>query len=484
MLKQSLQQRLLQKLSPQQIQMIKLLEVPTIQLEQRIKKELEENPVLEEGNENNNDDNSQDNLNDDNIDTNQDEFTLEDYINDEDVPSYKLSTKNYSKDDKHVDIPFSVGTSFHEHLENQLRLKYLNDEDYQLALYLIGNIDDSGYVRRKLDSVVNDLAFSQNIETTEEKLLEILRIIQKLEPTGVGARNLQECLLLQIENKDRSIPEIELVWKILKYYFKEFTKKHYDKIITRLNITEKELKAAIDIILKLNPKPGGSFDNMQENNIQTVMPDFFLENIDDELQLSLNSKNIPSLKVSDTYTEMLKAYSNNKKANNKDQKQAVSFVKQKLDSARWFIDAIKQRQNTLLLTMNAIINYQHDYFLEGDESKLRPMILKDIAEKTDLDISTISRVANSKYIQTHFGTFALKYFFSEGLTNSDGEEVSTREIKSILKESIENENKKKPLTDEKLTNLLKEKGYNIARRTAAKYREQLNIPVARLRKEL
>ncbi len=484
MLKQSLQQKLLQKLSPQQIQMIKLLEVPTMQLEQRIKKELEENPVLEEGNDNNIDDNSQDNISEDNVDNNQDEFTLEDYINDEDVPAYKLSAKNYSKDDKHVDIPFSVGTSFHENLINQLSLKYLDDNDYQLALYLIGNVDDSGYIRRRLDSIVNDLAFSQNIETTEEKLLEILRIIQDLEPTGVGARNLQECLLLQIENKNRNNPEIELVWKILKYYFNEFTKKHYDKIITRLNISEEELKEAINIILKLNPKPGGSFTDMQENNIQTIMPDFFLENIDDELQLSLNSKNIPSLKVSDTYTEMLKAYSNNKKANNKDQKQAVSFVKQKLDSAKWFIDAIKQRQNTLLLTMNAIINYQHDYFLEGDESKLKPMILKDIAEKTDLDISTISRVANSKYIQTHFGTFALKYFFSEGLTNTSGEEVSTREIKSILKESIENENKKKPLTDEKLTDLLKEKGYNIARRTAAKYREQLNIPVARLRKKL
>ncbi|MDA3781012.1 MAG: RNA polymerase factor sigma-54 [Bacteroidales bacterium] len=484
MLKQSLQQKLLQKLSPQQIQMIKLLEVPTVQLEQRIKKELEENPVLEEGKENDIDENPQDDIPENDNETNQDEFSIDDYISDDDVPSYKLSTMNYSKDDKHEDIPFSIGTSLHEHLKSQLNLKYLNEEDYQLALYIIGNIDDSGYVRRKISSIVNDLAFSQNIETSEEKLLEILRIIQELEPKGTGARNLQECLLLQINEEERSNPEIELAWKILKYYFIEFTKKHYEKIITRLNIEEEELKKAIDIILKLNPKPGGNFSDAQENNIQIVMPDFILESIDGELQLSLNAKNVPSLRVSDTYTEMLKSYSNNKKANNKSQKQAVSFVKQKLDSAKWFIDAIRQRQNTLLLTMNAMISYQHEYFLEGDESKLRPMILKDIAEKTDLDISTISRVANSKYIQTHFGTFALKYFFSEGLINSDGEEVSTREIKSILKESIDNEEKSKPLTDDKLTILLKEKGYNIARRTAAKYREQLNIPVARLRKEL
>ncbi|MEA3318261.1 MAG: RNA polymerase factor sigma-54, partial [Bacteroidota bacterium] len=394
MLKQSLQQKLLQKLSPQQIQMIKLLEVPTVQLEQRIKKELEENPVLEEGRENDINESTGEEITEDNIENNQDEFSLDDYINDEDVPSYKLSTKNYSKDDKHEDIPFSIGTSFNDHLINQLGLKYLNEDDYQLALYLIGNIDENGYVRRKLDSIVNDLAFSQNIETTEEKLLEILRIIQDFEPTGVGARSLQECLLLQIEKKDRNNPEIELVWKILKYYFNEFTKKHYDKIITRLNISEDDLKEAIDIIIKLNPKPGSSFADTQDNNIQIVMPDFMLESINGELQLTLNQKNVPALRVSDTYTEMLKEYSNNKKAKNKDQKQAVSFVKQKLDSARWFIDAIRQRQNTLLLTMNAIIAYQHAYFLEGDESKLKPMILKNIAEKTDLDISTISRVAN------------------------------------------------------------------------------------------
>ena len=486
MLKQSLQQKLLQKLSPQQIQMIKLLEIPTILLEQRIKKEMEENPVLEEGKEEEEDllDNNEDEISEDNLDNDIDEFSLDDYINEEDVPSYKLTTNNYSKDDKNDEIPFSVGISFHEHLQNQIGLKHLNEKEEVLVLYLIGNLDDDGYVRRKLESVANDLAFSQNIETDEDELLEVLRIIQDLEPTGVGARTLQECLLLQIKIKDQNIPEIKLARKILKYYFEEFTKKHYEKIITRLNINEEELKISINEILKLNPRPGNSFSDTSRV-IQTLVPDFNLENKEGDLQLTLNSKNVPELRLSYTYTEMLQSFaSKSKSEKTKSDKEAITFVKQKLDSAKWFIDAIKQRQNTLLLTMNAIIEYQYNYFLDGDESMLRPMILKDIAEITNLDISTISRVANSKYIQTHFGIYALKYFFSEGLQTESGEEVSTREIKSILKEFIESESKKKPLTDDKLTEILKEKGYKIARRTVAKYREQLNIPVARLRKEL
>jgi len=485
MLKQSLQQKLLQKLSPQQIQMIKLLEIPTIQLEQRIKKELEENPVLEEGKaEEEFQENGEEEITEDNLDNDIDEFSLDDYINDEDVPSYKLSANNYSKDDKKEDIPFSTGISFHEHLQNQVGLLNLDEKEEILALYLIGNLDDDGYVRRKLEAVANDLAFSQNIETDEDELLEILRIIQTLEPTGVGARHLQECLLIQIDNKNQEIPEIKLARKILKYYFNEFTKKHYEKIITRLNITEEELKISIDEILKLNPKPGSSFSDTS-NAIQTLVPDFILENDEGDLQLSLNARNVPDLRLSYTYTEMLQSFSSKSKTEKtKSDKEAISFVKQKLDSAKWFIDAIRQRQNTLLLTMNAIIEYQFKYFLEGDESCLKPMILKDIAERTSLDISTISRVANSKYIQTHFGIYSLKYFFSEGLQTESGEEVSTREIKSILKECIDGEEKKKPLTDDKLTDILKEKGYKIARRTVAKYREQLNIPVARLRKEL
>jgi RNA polymerase sigma-54 factor len=485
MLKQSLQQKLLQKLSPQQIQMIKLLEVPTIQLEQRIKKELEENPVLEEGKEEEEfNETGEEELNEDNVNEDVDEFSLDDYLNDEDIPSYKLSANNYSKDDKKEDIPFSVGISFQEHLQNQLGLRNLSEKEEVLASYLIGNLDDDGYVRRKLEAVANDLAFSQNIETDEDELLEVLRIIQDLEPAGVGARNLQECLLIQIQNKDRQQPEIDLAWKILKYYFNEFTKKHYEKIETRLNITEDQLKGAMNEILKLNPRPGSSF-SASSQSIQTLVPDFVLDNNEGNLQLSLNARNVPDLRLSYTYTEMLQSYSSkSKQEKTKSDKEAITFMKQKLDSAKWFIDAIKQRQNTLLLTMNAIIEYQYKYFLEGDESELKPMILKDIAERTGLDISTISRVANSKYIQTHFGIYALKYFFSEGLQTESGEEVSTREIKSILKECVENEDKKKPLTDDKLTNILKEKGYKIARRTVAKYREQLNIPVARLRKEL
>lgn len=488
MLKQKLSQKLLQKLSPQQIQMIKLLEIPTLQLEQRIKKELEENPVLEEGAEER-DNTEQEGLEEEigkenDKDQDRDEFSLEDYLEDEDIPSYRLTTRNYSKDDRKEEIPFSGGMSFHEHLEAQLGLRELSEEQEILATYILGNIDEDGYLRRKLNAIVDDLAFSMNITTNEDELHEILKVIQDFDPTGVGARDLQECLLLQIEAKNQESPATSLARKILKYYFDEFTKKHYEKIITRLNITEEQLKEALEEILKLNPKPGSSFSDPQNKSIQHIVPDFVLDNSDGELQLSLNARNVPELRISQTYSEMLKSYSASKNNATREQRDAITFVKQKLDSAKWFIDAIRQRQNTLMLTMNAIINYQHEYFLEGDDKLLRPMILKDIADITGLDISTISRVANSKYIQTHFGIFPLKYFFSEGLQTDSGEEVSTREIKKILQECIGGEDKRKPLTDERLAEILQEKGYQIARRTVAKYREQLNIPVARLRKEL
>jgi len=490
MLKQGLQQKLLQKLSPQQIQLIKLLEVPTIQLEQRIKKEIEENPVLEEGRDEDEEGFEEQDQEDD-FSSNDDEFSLEDYLpDDEDTPSYRLNTTNYSTDDKKTEVPYSVGTSFHEHLEQQLGLRILTDKQRILAEYLIGNIDEDGYLRRDIEAIVNDIAFAQNIITNDAELLEILDIIHDFDPPGVGARDLQESLSLQLEYKIKtSVHEVEniiyrLAHKIIKNHFGEFIKKHYEKIVQKLNLSDDDLRDAVDIILKLNPKPGSSYSNPLNRNSQHITPDFIIESIDGELILSLNSKNVPDLKVSKTYANMLESYQHNKANNTRQQKEAISFVKQKLDSAKWFIDAIKQRQNTLMHTMDAIIQYQQMYFNEGDETKLRPMILKDIAEKTNLDISTISRVVNSKYIQTHFGIFALKYFFSEGMQTDSGEEVSTREIKQILQECIDNESKKRPLTDEKLAEILQEKGYQIARRTVAKYREQLNIPVARMRKEL
>lgn len=479
MLRQKLQQKLLQKLSPQQIQMIKLLEIPSMQLEQRIKKEIEENPALEEGA----DENADESI-DEMAAKEEQQVTFDEYEYD-DTPSYKLNSNNYSKPELKPDIPFSVGFSFHDYLENQLGLRDLNDRKEELALYLIGNIDDDGYLRRKLEAIADDLAFSQNIKTNEFELLEILRIIQDFDPAGVGARDLQECLLLQIQAKDQNHPEVALARKILKHHFDEFTKKHFDRIIDRLDITEQQMKEAVDEILKLNPKPGSGYSDPHSKVAEHVIPDFILENEDGQLQLSLNSRNVPELRVSKTYSEMLDTYSHNSKGKSASQmKDAASFVKQKMDSARWFIDAIKQRQNTLLSTMEAIIDYQKLYFQDGDEKFLKPMILKDIADRTGLDISTISRVANSKYIQTHFGIFPLKYFFSEGMQTDSGEEVSTREIKKILEECIESESKRKPLTDDELAEILQKKGYQIARRTVAKYREQLNIPVARLRKEL
>ena len=465
--------------------MIKLLEIPAIRLEQRIKKELEENPVLEEGAEETIDKQEEEGIVDDTFDDNTDEFSLSDYLDEDDTPSYRLSSTNYSKDEnRNVEIPFSVGSSFHEHMKSQMGLQSLTEKEEELAKYIMGNIDENGYLRRKLENIVDDLAFSQNIKTTEEELLSILRIIQDFEPPGVGARDLQECLLLQIERKNQEDPVKKRAREILKYHFQEFTKKHYEKINERLNLVDGELKEAIDEIIKLNPKPGGSVNDPHNKSFHQIVPDFVLENMDGEFELLLNSKNVPDLRVSRTYAEMLRSFKAQKDKPSTNEKEAISFVKQKLDSAKWFIDAIRQRQATLLITMNAILSYQEEYFIEGDETKLRPMILKDIAKMTGMDISTISRVANSKYIQTHFGIFSLKYFFSEGMQKESGEEVSTREIKSILTECIKNENKKKPLNDEKLAAILKEKGYQIARRTVAKYREQLDISVARLRKEL
>ncbi len=484
-MKQKLQQKLLQKLSPQQIQMIKLLEIPSMQLEQRIKKELEENPVLEEGREESESDvGSDEEPIAEEKDKDNEEFSIEDYLDDDDLPSYKTASRNYSKDDKRDEIPFSVGSTFHEFLEAQLGLRKLDEQQHALTEYLIGNIDEDGYLRREIESIVDDLAFSLNVTTSEEELLELLRIIQDFDPAGVGARDLRECLLLQINAKDQELKEIALATKIIRHLFDEFTRKHYDKIKNKLGISDEELKTAIDEILKLNPKPGSSFSDPLNKSSFTIVPDFILENSDGDYQISLNSRNTPELRLSKTYSGMLKSYVANKDKQSADQKDAISFVKQKIDSAKWFIDAIRQRQNTLMVTMNAIVEYQQNYFIDGDETLLKPMILKDIADRTGLDISTISRVANSKYIQTHFGIFPLKYFFSEGLQTESGEEVSSREIKMILQDCIHNEEKRKPMTDDKLASILQEKGYHIARRTVAKYREQLNIPVARMRKEL
>jgi len=481
MLKQRLQQKLLQKLSPQQIQMIKLLEIPAIQLEQRIKKELEENPVLEEGSE---DISTQDEQDSGEETVEQDEFSLEDYMDDDEIPTYRLNAQNYSRDDKQEDIPFSGGSSFSEMLSSQLGLRKLDEQQQLLGEYIIGNIDEDGYLRRELEAISDDLAFTFGMEITYEQIHEVLMIIQDFDPAGVGARSLQECLMLQLERQGLDEPLEKVAYQILKFHFDEFTNKHYDKILARVSIKEEELKEALDTIIRLNPKPGAAFGDTQSKTFHQIVPDFVLELNNGELELFLNSSNVPELRLSRTYTEMLESYNANKANASKDAKDAVTFVKQKLDSAKWFIDAIRQRQNTLLLTMDAILQYQAAYFEEGDDAKLRPMILKDIADMTNLDISTISRVVNSKYVQTHFGIFPLKSFFSEGLQTDSGEEVSTREIKKILQECIDAEDKRKPLTDDRLAVILQEKGYQIARRTVAKYREQLNLPVARLRKEL
>lgn len=464
---------------------MKLLQVPTVAIEQRIKEELESNPALEEGNELEQESEYDDEYSDayDEVSEAEQEFDFSDYIDDDETPDYKLYSNNSSPDDDEKAVPLSGGKSFHELLENQLQLRLLSEHEKEVAAHLIGNIDESGYLRRELYAIVDDLAFTQNIMTSEDELERLLKVIQDLDPPGVGARDLQECLILQLERKEAESEAQQLAIDILENAFDEFTKKHYDKLLKKFNIDEDQLKEAIDEILKLNPKPGNS---MSESSTVTehVVPDFTIRSQDDDLELLLNGRNAPELNISKQYSDMFKEYSNNKKGASKSQKDALMFVKQKLDSAKWFIDAIKQRQNTLLLTMQAIMEYQRDYFLTGDETKIKPMILKDIAERVNLDISTISRVVNSKYVQTPFGTFLLKSFFSESLSTDSGEEVSTREVKKILDDEVGREDKKKPLTDEKLAKILKEKGYNIARRTVAKYREQLGIPVARLRKDL
>ena len=478
-LKQFLTQKLEQRLSPQQIQLMKLLQVPTMELDQRIKQEIEENPALEEGSDELEDEfDNQDDTEENDTD---DEFDLSDYI-DDDIADYKTHANNQSKDDEERVIPLSGEQSFQEKLSEQLHLLDLNETEFIIADILIGNLDESGYLNRDLEALVDDLAFSMNVITSEQEVKSILGLIQSFDPAGVGARSLQECLLLQINRKQDGDISRFTAKKILEDFFEEFTKKHYDKIALKLEIEDKDLKDAIDEILRLNPKPGGSLRESAKNQLQ-ITPDFVINETEGRLELSLNSRNAPSLKVSREYESMLRSYSEGAKTTKSD-KEAVSFVRQKLDGAKWFIDAIKQRQQTLLLTMNAIMNYQFAYFLSGDEAKLRPMILKDIADIVNLDISTISRVSNSKYVQTNFGIYPLKYFFSESLSTDSGEEVSTREVKKILSEAINSESKKIPLTDEKLMDLLNEKGYNIARRTVAKYREQLNFPVARMRKEL
>lgn len=461
---------------------MKLLQVPTLELEQRIKEELEQNPALEESEdwdaESLPEENQNDDYEDDTRTEAEKEIDISDYLGDDDGPDYKYEANNRSADDEEKVMPISQGTGFHEQLLSQLSWRILTEHERILAETLIGNLDDNGYLRRDLESIIDDLAFTQNINTTAAELERMLQVVQDLDPAGVGARDLRECLLLQLVRKENITDNTFLAKEILEDFFEEFTKKHYDKIKVALEVSDEELKSAIDEIIHLNPKPGNSGTDGTKNT-QAIIPDFLIVNQENNLELTLNGRNAPDLRVSPYFKEMLSGY-----AENKQNKEAVQFIKQKIDAAKWFIDAIKQRHETLLYTMSAIMEYQYDYFLTGDETKLKPMILKDIADKVGLDISTVSRVANSKYVQTDFGTFLLKSFFSESLTKDDGEEVSTKEVKKILQERIDAEDKQNPLTDEKLMELLKEQGYVLARRTVAKYREQLQIPVARLRKEL
>lgn len=506
MLNQRLQQKLLQKLSPQQIQVIKLLEIPALMLDQRIKAEIEENPALEleeddfdadEPIDNDADDSeindseesdSESEIESDNDDEDlksSEDYELDEFYDEDEYSNYKFNTNNGTPDHDNKEIPFSVGNTFQEFLENQLGLQEITEEQRTLAMFLIGNIDEDGYLRREIENIVDDIAFKQGISTNERELGKVLEIIHRLDPPGIGARSLQECLLLQIDRKDLKKSTIAIAREVLKDYFAEFTRKHYSRILEKLDIGEETLKMAIAEIVKLNPKPGSSFSDPLHKSVnsQTIIPDFVLEDIDGQIELALSSRNLPDLKVSRTYLEMLREYKN-PKMKARGQKEAVNFVRQKIESAKWFIDAMKQRQFTLLSTMQAIVDFQIEYFRTGDETRLRPMILKDISEVTGLDVSTVSRVASSKYVQTGFGVFQLKYFFSEGMQNEDGEEVSSREIKQIIQDLVKSENKREPYTDDGLGDELKAKGYIIARRTIAKYREQLNIPVGRLRKEL
>ncbi len=469
-MKQYLKLKLSQKLSPQQIQLMKLIQLPTLDFEQKIQREIEENPALEMGK--NSEIEKSDDISDD--------LNIDDYISDDDTPFYKTSSNNYSSTEE-KSIPYSSGISFTEYLISQLKTISLDENDMKIAEFLVGSIDDAGYIRLENDEIIDDLAFTQNINTNENKILKILKIIQNFDPPGVGAQSLQSCLAIQLKRKE-STYAINLAIEIIENSFEQFSKKHYQKLINKYSINEDLLKDVISLISKLNPKPGGAYSGLNKP-IEQVIPDFKISIEDNELSLELNYRNSPYLNISKDYDEMLKGYKLDKNKT-KSQKEAIQFIKQKLDSAKWFIDAVKQRQQTLYITMQAIMNYQKEYFITGDEKNIKPMILKDIANEIEMDISTISRVANSKYVDTPYGTKLLKEFFSESMKNVSGEEISTIEIKKILENIVSNENKKKPETDEKLVKILKDKGYKIARRTVAKYREQLNIPVARLRKEI
>jgi len=485
MLKQHLQFKLSQKLSPQQIQLMKLIQLPTQAFEQRLKQEMEENPALESGKE------ETDTLNDDLDDLyegeedtetiNTDDINIDDYLSDDEVPDYRTRANNYSADDDEKSIPYAAGISFTQYLINQLNTVYLSDEEWSIAEFLVGSVDESGYIRRPVTDIMDDLAFTQNIYVEQSTIEKVLSIVQELDPPGVAARSLDECLLIQLKRKEQSTA-IELATNILEKSFDHFTKKHYTKLLQKHDVSEEALKDAITEIEKLNPKPGGSYSGGNKI-IEHIVPDFSIQIIEGELEISLNSRNAPDLHVSREYSNMLAGYKSSIDRS-KSQKDAVMFIKQKLDAAKWFIDAIKQRQQTLYITMSAIMDYQKEYFLTGDERKLRPMILKDIADTINMDVSTVSRVANSKYVDTPYGTKLIKEYFSESMKNEQGEDVSTKEIKKILETVIGQEAKRKPLTDDKLAAILKEKGYPIARRTVAKYREQLGIPVARLRKEI
>lgn len=493
MLNQKLQQKMMQKLSPQQIQLMKLLQVPTVALEQRIKEEMEDNPALEDATDEEpideeaqaRDENEEEKEKDDDNELQDDEFDFQEYIDDDYIPDYKLTANNKSPDDEadRRDIPFVSSMSFQDTLITQLGLRNHTDQQYEIGLYIIGNIDESGYLKREVEAMVDDLAFSQNIATNVKEVLEVLQLIQEFDPPGVGARDLQECLLIQLKRVEHTSDAAKHAKTILAKHFDEFIKKHYDKITKKMGITDEQLKAAYNEILKLNPKPGNSLIDTTKT-AHYIVTDFIITNTDGILELTLNSRNAPDLRINRSYSDMIETMAVSKKKLSMSEKDLLVFIKQKIDSARWFIDMIRQRQNTLYSTMKAIMDYQSEYFLTGDETRLRPMILKDIAEIVNLDISTISRVANSKYVQTPYGTFLLKTFFSESMSTDSGEEVSTREVKKILSDCVEAEDKNKPVTDEALMQILKDKGYNIARRTVAKYREQLGIPVARLRKEI
>lgn len=489
MLKQDLRLKQLLKLSPQQIQLMKLVQLPTLAFEEVVKQEIEENPALEDDSHDDYYDSADSFDSENEFDDSGDneiidapDINIDEYLSDDEVPSYRIQSNNYSDDDEEKELPYAQYESFQEHISSQLHTFRLAENEEEIADFIVGNLDDDGYLRRDLSSIVDDLAFTQGIYTdvkTIEKLL--INYIQRLDPTGIGARDLRECLLLQLRSKNNT-ESTELAYKIINEMFDAFTKKHYNKIQQKFSISEDKLKSAISEIERLNPKPGKAFTNNSKNTEQ-IIPDFTIRIVNGELELTLNGRNAPELKISREYSEMLDTYKNTENKS-REQKDAVMFVKQKLDSAKWFIDAVKQRQQTLYITMKSIMDYQEDYFLSGDEEQIKPMILKDIAEITGLDISTISRVANSKYVNTPYGTLLIKDLFSESLTNSEGDEVSTREIKTILQEVIENEDTKKPLTDDNLMKILNDKGYNIARRTIAKYRDQLNIPVARLRKKI